>query len=91
MFRLILHERVYSMLGLARVKSTILCESEGCVGALAWEGQFVAWSSSVGVRVYDIKAKRSLGLIRWERPAAGNEDDVGTPQSVHSLDEFRYL
>lgn len=90
--RLTLHERVYSMLGLARVKSTVLCESEGYVGAVAWQGQFVAWSSdTVGVRVYDIKARRSLGLIRWEKPAVGSEDDGGrtNQNNVPTLEDFR--
>ncbi|KAF7274362.1 vacuolar protein sorting-associated protein light isoform X2 [Rhynchophorus ferrugineus] len=47
-------------------KPTILCESEGLVRSLCWGGNFLAWSSNIGVRVYDINAHCSLGLIKWE-------------------------
>lgn len=50
------------------LKSTILSESEGLVSAIAWNDQFVAWASSLGVHVYDLAEKCSLGLIRWEEP-----------------------
>lgn len=82
--RLTLHERSYTVLGLARLKSQHLCDSEGGVGAVEWSGQFVAWSSDVGVRVYDLKSKRSLGLIRWEKPNTGTDNNEGG-----RLEEFR--
>lgn len=52
-------------------KSTILCEAEGCVNSISWHGHFVAWSSSIGVRVYDLNERCSLGLIKWEEPKVG--------------------
>lgn len=57
---------IYEKTFLGRVKSTVLCESEGLVRSLCWGEHFVAWSSDIGVRVYDINARCSLGLIKWE-------------------------
>lgn len=51
---------------MGRLKSTVQCESEGLVRSLCWGENFIAWSSDIGVRVYDINAKCSLGLIKWE-------------------------
>ncbi|XP_025830960.1 vacuolar protein sorting-associated protein 41 homolog [Agrilus planipennis] len=64
--KLTLHERTWPFLG--RLKSTLLCESEGAVRSLCWGENFIAFSSDIGVRVYDINARCSLGLIKWERP-----------------------
>lgn len=50
------------------LKATCLSEAEGLVSAIAWSGQFVAWASSLGVRVYDLNERCSLGLIKWEEP-----------------------
>lgn len=60
--KLTLYERTF----LGSLKSTILCESEGLVRSLCWGENFLAWSSNIGVRVYDINARCSLGLIKWE-------------------------
>lgn len=51
------------------LKSTVLCQSEGQVSALQWSDQYVAWCSALGVHVYNLVDKCSLGLIRWEDPA----------------------
>ncbi|PSN43945.1 hypothetical protein C0J52_03761 [Blattella germanica] len=53
--RLVLHEKTF----LSRMKSTVLCEAEGGVQNIKWNGQFVAWASDIGVRVYDINARLS--------------------------------
>lgn len=45
----------------------MLCECEGYVQAMAWHDRFVAWASEVGVRVYDLSDRCSLGLIQWEK------------------------
>lgn len=37
--------------------------------ALAWQARWAAWASEAGVRVYDLTAHCSLGLIQWERGA----------------------
>ncbi|XP_020282011.1 vacuolar protein sorting-associated protein 41 homolog isoform X2 [Pseudomyrmex gracilis] len=63
--KLVLYEKTF----LARMKPTILCEAEGGVRSVAWCGRFVAWASDTGVRVYDLDAKCSLGLIKWSRTA----------------------
>ncbi|XP_059477900.1 vacuolar protein sorting-associated protein 41 homolog [Neocloeon triangulifer] len=60
--RLMVHEKAF----LSR-RSTILAEAEGHVNNIKWCGRFVAWASSVGLRVYDIEARCSLGLIKWPR------------------------
>ncbi|XP_066257925.1 vacuolar protein sorting-associated protein 41 homolog [Euwallacea similis] len=60
--KLTLHERTF----LGGLKSTVLLESEGLVGSLCWGDNFLALSSSIGVRVYDMNARCSLGLIKWE-------------------------
>lgn len=60
--RLMLHEKAF----LSR-RSTVLAEAEGQVNNIRWCGRFVAWASSVGLRVYDIEARCSLGLIKWAR------------------------
>lgn len=46
----------------------MLSEAEGLVSSIAWTNQFVAWASDIGVRVYDLNEKCSLGLIKWEEP-----------------------
>lgn len=61
--KLMLYEKTF----LARMKLSVLCEAEGGVRAVAWAGQFVAWASDTGVRVYDLTARCSLGLIKWAR------------------------
>lgn len=65
--QLTLYERTF----VKGLKSTIICESEGLVNSLKWNGQFVAWASALGVRVYDLQEKCSLGLIKWEEPKVG--------------------
>ncbi|CAH1988112.1 unnamed protein product [Acanthoscelides obtectus] len=61
---LTLYERTF----LGNLKPVVLCESEGLVRSMCWtsNGNFLAWSSNVGVRVYDINSRCSLGLIKWE-------------------------
>ncbi|XP_046741986.1 vacuolar protein sorting-associated protein 41 homolog isoform X1 [Diprion similis] len=61
--KLILYEKTF----LSRIKPTILCEAEGGVRSISWAGQFVAWASDTGVRIYDLSAKCSLGVIQWTR------------------------
>lgn len=68
--KLTLYEKSF----LNRVKSTVLCECEGYVQAVAWQDRFVAWASDVGVRVYDLVARCSLGLIKWERSKVSIEE-----------------
>lgn len=46
----------------------MLSEAEGHVVAVAWCGQFCAWASALGVRVYDLHERCSLGMIKWEEP-----------------------
>ncbi|XP_019871833.1 vacuolar protein sorting-associated protein 41 homolog [Aethina tumida] len=71
--KLTLYERSF----LGSLRPTVLCESEGLVRSLAWGENFLAWSSNIGVRVYDMTARCSLGLIKWD-------DNSGLP-----LDKFR--
>lgn len=52
-----------------------MCDSEGLVNTVKWNGQFVAWASAIGVRVYDLNEKCSLGLIKWEEPRTGRLSD----------------
>ncbi|XP_015603848.1 vacuolar protein sorting-associated protein 41 homolog isoform X2 [Cephus cinctus] len=61
--KLVLYEKTF----LSRIKPTILCEAEGGVRSVAWAGQFVAWASDTGVRIYDLHARCSLCLIKWNR------------------------
>lgn len=63
--KLVLYEKTF----LSRMKLTVLCEAEGGVRSIAWVGHFVAWASDTGVRVYDLHARCSLGLIKWSRSA----------------------
>lgn len=51
---------------MGRLRPTHLCESEGLVRSISWGENFIAWSSDIGVRVYDLNARCSLGLIKWE-------------------------
>lgn len=57
------------------LKSTVLCQSQGMVSALEWCDQYVAWASGLGVHVYNLVDKCSLGLIRWEDPVNSSLDD----------------
>lgn len=70
-YQLTLYEKTF----LKGLKSTILSSSEGLVNAVKWNGQFVAWASGLGVRVYDLNEKCSLGLIKWEEPKTGKLSD----------------
>ncbi|KAG7303143.1 hypothetical protein JYU34_013175 [Plutella xylostella] len=69
--KLTLYEKTF----LNRLRSTVLCECEGYVQAMAWCGRFVAWASEVGVRVYDLVARCSLGLIQWEKSPTRSIED----------------
>lgn len=57
------------------MKPTVLCDSEGLINALKWNGQFIAWANCIGVRVYDLYEKCSLGLIKWEEPKLAKLSD----------------
>lgn len=61
--RLMLHERTF----LGRTKSVVLCDVEGVVHNIRWHNRFVAWASNIGLRVYDIISRCSLGLIKWDK------------------------
>ncbi|CAH1724595.1 vacuolar protein sorting-associated protein 41 homolog [Aphis gossypii] len=61
--RLMLHERTF----LGRTKSVLLCDVEGVVHNMRWHNRFVAWASNIGLRVYDIISRCSLGLIKWDK------------------------
>lgn len=70
--RLVMYEKSF----LGSLKSTVLSEADGCVTAIKWNNNFVAWSSSkIGVRVYDLNEKCSLGLLKWEEPKEGRLSD----------------
>ncbi|XP_043786040.1 vacuolar protein sorting-associated protein 41 homolog isoform X3 [Apis laboriosa] len=43
--------------------------TEGGVRSIAWISHFVAWASDTGVRIYDLNARCSLGLIKWSKSA----------------------
>lgn len=58
---------LYEKTFLNRLRPTVLCECKGYVQAIAWQDRFVAWASEVGVRIYDLVARCSLGLIQWEK------------------------
>ncbi|KAH8272159.1 hypothetical protein KR018_004495, partial [Drosophila ironensis] len=62
--KLILYEKNI----LKKLKAVELCAVEGNVLAICWQGNFVAWASHLGVRVYDLNEKCSLGLMKWEMP-----------------------
>lgn len=62
--RLQLYERSF----LKGLRPQVLSEAEGHVVAVAWCGQFCAWASALGVRVYDLSERCSLGMIKWEEP-----------------------
>ncbi|XP_050526190.1 vacuolar protein sorting-associated protein 41 homolog [Daktulosphaira vitifoliae] len=61
--RLMLHERTF----LGRTKSAVIYDAEGAVHNMSWHNRFVAWASDIGLRVYDIIARCSLGLIKWDK------------------------
>ncbi|XP_017034710.1 vacuolar protein sorting-associated protein 41 homolog [Drosophila kikkawai] len=65
--KLILYERNL----LNKLKPTELCAVEGKVLSICWQDNFVAWASHLGVRVYDLNEKCSLGLMKWELPSQG--------------------
>ncbi|KAF5291751.1 hypothetical protein FQA39_LY14239 [Lamprigera yunnana] len=67
---LTLYERSF----LGRLRPTLLCESEGLVRSVSWGENFVAWSSDIGVRVYDLNNRCSLGLIKWESQHGASVD-----------------
>lgn len=70
--RLVMYEKSF----LKSLKSTELSEADGFVTAIKWNNNFVAWSSSkIGVRVYDLNEKCSLGLLKWEEPKEGRLSD----------------
>lgn len=57
---------MYEKTFLKGLNSVALSEAEGSVSAIAWQDQFVAMASSIGVRIYDLNERCSLGLIAWE-------------------------
>lgn len=65
--RLHLYERSF----LKGLRPVVLHEAVGQVTAIAWSGHFVAWSSGMSVRFYDLNERCSLGLMKWDEPAKG--------------------
>ncbi|KAL0275469.1 UNVERIFIED_CONTAM: hypothetical protein PYX00_003307 [Menopon gallinae] len=61
--RLIIHEKAL----LYGFKSEFISDAEGYVQNITWSKQFVAWASDIGVRVYDVENKCSLGLMQWTK------------------------
>lgn len=59
---------LYEKTFLKGLKATVLSTAEGYVTNITWADQWIAWSSHIGVRVYDLNEKSSLGLIKWEEP-----------------------
>lgn len=60
--RLTLYEKTF----LSRTKSTVLCESFGCyIRNIRWKGQYVLWTCSIGVRVYDLVNMKPCAFFRW--------------------------
>ncbi|CAG0885065.1 unnamed protein product [Darwinula stevensoni] len=57
--RLILHEKTF-----LKQKQTILHGGEGVIRTIRWRGQFVAWSTDAGVRVFDMNERRTISLIK---------------------------
>uniref|UniRef100_A0A1A9VLN1 Integrase_H2C2 domain-containing protein n=1 Tax=Glossina austeni TaxID=7395 RepID=A0A1A9VLN1_GLOAU len=53
---------------LKKLKSSVLSAAEGHVISVRWNGPFIAWASCLGVLVYDLIEKYSLGLMKWEEP-----------------------
>ncbi|XP_017086409.1 vacuolar protein sorting-associated protein 41 homolog isoform X1 [Drosophila eugracilis] len=51
---------------LKKLKPIELCSVEGHVLSVCWHSSLVAWASHIGVRVYDLTERCSLGLIKWE-------------------------
>ncbi|XP_039275820.1 vacuolar protein sorting-associated protein 41 homolog [Nilaparvata lugens] len=76
--RLVLHEKAF----FSRFKSTILSEakSEGGVQNIRWSpnGFLIAWTTNLGVRIYDLNARCSLGLIKWTRTSNASFEIVGS-------------
>ncbi|XP_051858563.1 vacuolar protein sorting-associated protein 41 homolog isoform X2 [Drosophila albomicans] len=60
---------------LHRLRPRELCAVEGSVLSISWQGNFVAWASHLGVRVYDLREKCSLGLMKWEVPAQARQEN----------------
>ncbi|XP_041045618.1 vacuolar protein sorting-associated protein 41 homolog isoform X1 [Carcharodon carcharias] len=57
--KLMLYERNW----LNRWKTTILHEGEGTIMNVKWRGNLVAWSNSVGVKIYDFSSKQRITNI----------------------------
>ncbi|XP_072427274.1 vacuolar protein sorting-associated protein 41 homolog [Chiloscyllium punctatum] len=57
--KLLLYERNW----LNRWKTTILHEGEGTISNIKWRGNLVAWSNSVGVKIYDASSKQRITNI----------------------------
>jgi WD40 repeat protein len=54
-------------------KDTLLHQGEGSITAIAWQGNFIAWANSLGVKVVDCSSQQHITFI--DRP---NEDAVKT-------------
>ncbi|XP_048451776.1 vacuolar protein sorting-associated protein 41 homolog isoform X3 [Rhincodon typus] len=57
--KLLLYERNW----LNRWKTTTLHEGEGTITNIKWRGNLVAWSNSVGVKIYDASSKQRITNI----------------------------
>ena len=60
--RVLLHEKTMVI----RYRQKVLCEKEGPIGTIKWRGRFAAWSTSRGVRVYDVVAGVMISLVKAE-------------------------
>ncbi|XP_067888326.1 vacuolar protein sorting-associated protein 41 homolog isoform X2 [Heterodontus francisci] len=57
--KLLLYERNW----LNRWKTTVLHEGEGTITNVKWRGNLIAWSNSVGVKIYDASSKQRITNI----------------------------
>ncbi|XP_072029867.1 vacuolar protein sorting-associated protein 41 homolog isoform X2 [Amphiura filiformis] len=55
-----MHEKSF----FGRNKSTILHQGEGPIRSIKWTSAFIAWSNDLGVKIYDVIAKRRITFIK---------------------------
>ena len=79
--RLVLHEKIF----LSRLKSTTLFEGKGVVTNIKWRGMFLAWSSSDGVRVFDMAIRRVISVINRDVTEVYRIKTIQNPKTIISL------
>ncbi|KAH3763249.1 vacuolar protein sorting 41, partial [Pelomyxa schiedti] len=52
--------------GILKAKDVVIHQGQGAIHTIKWKGQFIAWASDTGIRVWDVSSRQQIGAIPRE-------------------------